>query len=53
MSPEPETVQRQRWERLRRLVLAFVAELRETDPEGRYTLRVDVVPREGAAKKTA
>lgn len=42
--------ERQRLERLRRALLNIVAQVRETDPDGRYTLRIEIVQRDQAQK---
>jgi hypothetical protein len=45
--------ERQRLERLRRALLNIVAQVRETDPDGRYTLDVRIIPREQPTQKSA
>lgn len=45
--------ERAMWERARRTVLAFVAMIRDLDPDGRYTLDVTIVPRDKQARKPA
>lgn len=37
--------ERQRWERLRRALLSIVAQFREDDPQGQYTLDIRIISR--------
>ena len=41
---------RERWEQLRRTLLNIVAQMRRADPQSRYTLDVQIVPKEQAQK---
>lgn len=42
--------QQQHWETLRRALLMIVAQTKERDPAGRYTLDIRIVPREQATR---
>lgn len=44
---------RERYEKLRRLLLAFVAMLRESDPDGQFTLDIRIVNRDRARERIA
>ena len=45
------TPEQQRWETVRRSLLAIVAQVRDAFPQGRYTLDIRIVPRDEAARK--
>jgi hypothetical protein len=48
MSGSPE---QQRWESVRRAMLAIVAQVRDLFPDGRYTLDIRIVERGRAAQR--
>jgi hypothetical protein len=39
-----------RWDRLRRAMLNIVAQQHEADPTSRYTLKIEIVPKESARR---
>lgn len=45
------TPEQQRWETVRRSLLAIVAQVRDAFPQGRYTLDIRIVSRDQAAKQ--
>ena len=45
--------EKRRLERLRRALLNIVAQVRDLDPDGRYTLSIQIVPREQPTQKSA
>ena len=54
MSGQPlaDEQERERWERLRRALVKIVAQMAQIQPESRYTLRIEVVPKEATETST-